>query len=470
MGHNSQNHRNVKTKNYQGFNVINPNAAGIDIGSAEHWICVPPDRSEQNIRKFGTFTSDLYATAKWLKEECQITTVAMEATGVLWIPLFQILEEAGLEVWLANPKHCKNVPGRPKTDRYDCQWLQRLHACGLITRSFRPQDNICQIRALVRYRDSLIRMNATNINHMHKALEQMNIKLNLVVSDITGMTGLAIIDAILNGERDPQKMAQLKDPRIKASNEDICKALVGDYREEHLFTLKLSLNHYRFILDQITQCDQDIERHLQQMFQTQEQLQQDQLMFDFAAPLPQKRKRKPVKNPISFSADSYLYNITGVDLTQIPGIHENTALTIISEIGLDMSKWETDKHFTSWLGLCPNRKISGGKLLSCFTRKVQNRAANAFRMAAMSLKKAQCYLGAFFRRIAAKRDFSKAVTATARKIAVIFYHMLKDGTSFFELGHEFYEKQYREHRIKNLHRQAAEFGFELVPVQPTSNF
>lgn len=466
MSNNTPNQREVKSKDSQGFIVTNTNAAGIDIGSKEHWVCVPADRCEKNIRKFGTFTSDLHTMANWLKE-CQVTTVAMEATGVLWIPPFQILEEAGLDVCLANPKHCKNVPGRPKTDRYDCQWLQRLHSCGLIMRSFRPEDDICKVRAYVRYRQSLIEENAVNIHHMHKALEQMNIRLGLVVSDITGVTGLAIIDAILDGERDPHKLLELKDRRIKASEEDICKALVGDYRKEHLFMLKIALERYRSTIGQLGQCDQEIAHCLEEMFPEQEQ--KDQLTFDFAESLPNKSKRKPAKNAVGFAADTYLYKITGVDLTQIPGIHENNALSIIAETGLDMSQWATDKHFASWLGLSPNRKISGGKVLSSATRKVQNRAAHAFRMAALALKYAHCHLGAFFRRIAAKRDFSKAVTATARKIATIFYHMLKDGKSFVELGQDFYEQQYREQRIKSLQRQAASLGFQLVTAQATNS-
>lgn len=439
--------------------VVNPKSAGIDIGSKEHWVGVPPEMAEENVRKFGTFTCDLYEIAEWLTE-LGITTVAMESTGVYWIPLFQILEAAGIEVCLVNAKYFKNVPGRGKTDRLDCKWLQKLHTFGLLRASFRPDPQICQIRSLLRHRENIVRMGATHIRHMQKALEQMNIKLVNVISNIAGVTGLKIIQAIIDGERDLAKLADLKDYRIKASEEEIIKSLQGDYRDEHLFALKQSLEMYNFVQKQIIECDLEIEKYLQKMDKQDEP---GQATFEFVKTGKHRnRKNKAKKNEPRYDANSYLLKITGVDLTKIAGISDSTALTIVFEIGLDMTKWKSEKHFISWLGLCPKPDKSGGKILGTETRKVQNRATQAFRMAALSLNKSDSYLGHFFRKIAAKRGFHKAITATARKIAVIVYAMLKNKMPFKELGPDFYLQQNKEKMIRNLIRRATALGLEVV--------
>lgn len=441
--------------------VVNPDAAGIDIGSEENWVCVPPNRCKDNIRQFGGFTCDLYAIAHWLKE-CNVTTVAMESTGVYWIPLYQILEAQGFEVCLVNAKHFKNVPGRPKTDRLDCKWLQRLHAYGLLSPSFRPDEQICQIRSLLRHRENLVRMNAKNIQYMQKSLDQMNIKLAKVISDITGVTGIKIIEAILNGERDLEKLAELRHSTIKAPKQEIVKSLEGDYRPEHLFTLKQSLEAYNFIKEQILQCDGEIEKYLQEMDKTDNT--PTQITFEFIEqPKTNSKYKKPNKNSPNYDANSYLLKIAGVDLAKVPGLDGSTAQTILFEIGLDMHKWKSEKHFASWLGLCPNSKKSAGKILSSKTNKVKNRATSAFRMAARSLQKSQCYLGAFFRRILSRRGFAKAVTATARKLAIIVYHMLKHGVEYQEVGENFYLEKYKEKVLRSLQRRAQQIGFDLVP-------
>lgn len=437
--------------------VVNPNAAGIDIASKEHWVCVPKRRDEENIKRFSAFTCDLYAIARWLKK-CSITTVAMESTSVYWIPLFQILESEGFEVYLVNAKHFKNVPGRGKTDRLDCQWLQKLHSFGLLRASFRPNDQICQIRTLLRYRESLIRMNAKHTQHMHKALDQMNIKLGKVIDDITGVSGTKIISAILDGQRDPEKLADLCDYRIKAGREEIIKSLEGDYRREHLFTLKQSLQLYRFTTEQIVSCDNEIENFLQHMDDKMEV----QATFEFFDNKSLKKKKRRSNEPY-YNAQRYLLKIVGVDVTKVDGLGASTVQTIVFEVGLDMHKFKTDKHFTSWLGLSPEPNKTGGKDRTQKTRKVQSRAAAAFRLGARSLQHSTCYLGNFFRRVAARRGYAKAVTATARKLAVIYYHMVKEGKEYQALDENFYEQQYKQRVIKNLEKRAKQLGFELVP-------
>jgi transposase len=449
-------HIGKKTKpTPEGMPLVHPHAAGIDVGAEEHWVCVPADRDAQPIQKFSAFTCDLYRLADWLTA-CRITTVVMESTGVYWIPLFQILEARGFEVALVNARHAKNVPGRPKTDRFDCRWLQKLHSYGLLAPSFRPPEHICQLRSLLRHRDNLIQMMVRHIQHMQKALDQMNLHLHHVLSDLTGVTGMRILRAIVAGERDPQTLAQYRDYRIKASPETIAKALEGDYRSEHLFTLTQSLALYDFTQRQIADCDQEIERVLS-TFETRVDPTTHPL------PPPTTTHRQPQRNEPAFDLRTHLYRITGVDLTQVPGLQAPTIHIILAEVGLNMHKWPTEKHFVSWLGLCPNNQISGGKVLATGSRRVQNRASRALRMAAQSLRTSPSYLGAFFRRMRSKLGPAKATTATAHKLAKIIYHMLKEHTPYRERSAADYLHKDQERQLRQLRKQAKHLGFDLVP-------
>lgn len=431
---------------------INLNAAGLDIGAEEIWACVPEGRDEEAVRRFETFTTDLYALADWLSQ-CGIDTVALESTGVYWIPIYEVLEARGFTVYLVNARHIKNVSGR-KTDVLDCQWIQVLHTYGLLQASFRPNEDICALRAYVRHRDNLIRYRAAHIQHMQKALTQMNVLLTNVVSDITGVTGMAIIRSIVAGERDPVKLAQYRDPRCSRSKEDIGKALTGNYRPEHVFALKQAVECYDFYTAQIQASDAEIEK----WYATHEAV----VDVD-AQPLAPSSKRR-TKNVPEYDLRTYLYQITGVDLTQVDGLDTMLVQKIISEIGLDMSKWRTDKHFTSWLKLAPYNDISGGKVLRRKTGKSTNRAAQAFRLAAQSVSRTDTALGAFYRRMRAKHGGPKAIVATARKIACIVYHMLKDKTEYVDRGAAHYEEKYRQRVINNLKRKAAKLGLKVVPV------
>ncbi|MEI2581670.1 IS110 family transposase [Scytonema sp. PRP1] len=436
---------------------INHNAAGIDLGGGEHWVCVPPDRTEKNVRRFGCFTPDLIAMTDWLIE-CQVTTVAMEATGVYWIPVFQILEAKGLEVRLVNAHHVKTVPGR-KTDVNDCQWLQQLHTYGLLSGSFRPEDEVCVLRSYIRQRDSLIKSASTHVQRMQKALIQMNLHLHKVISDITGLTGMAIIRAIVGGEQDPQVLATLKDPRIKSSTTEIAKALTGDYRPEHLFVLKQELTLYEVYQQEIAALDSEIEKCLGN-FQPKTS---DQLPTT-----KKKRRKKSTANHPDFDLRKYLYRMAGVDFTLIDGVDALTVQTILSEVGLDPKRFPTAKHFTSWLGLCPGQKITGGKVKSSQTRPVVNRAANAFRMAAFSLTHSNSALGGFYRRLRARLGAPKAITATAHKLARLFYLMWTTSGQYADPGIEVYEQQHRQRMVKNLEKKALSLGFELVAQSPAT--
>jgi transposase len=366
---------------------INFNAAGLDVGSREHWVAVPADRDSQPVRCFGTFTSDLHALADWLLQ-CGVQSVAMESTGVYWIPVFQILEGRGLEVLLVNARHVKNVSGR-KSDVSDCQWLQQLHSYGLLAGSFRPAAQVCVLRSYLRHREHLVQQASTQIQLMQKALTQMNVQLHHVLSDVTGVTGMAILDAIVDGQRDPLKLAQLKDPRVRSSVETIAKALTGDYRPEHLFVLKQARESYRFLQAQIAACDVEVDTVLSG-WEAKVDLEQQ--------PLPPTRKKNRSKSkhkPLPFNLREQLYRVTGVDLTEVDGLDVLSVEALISEIGLNMHRWPSDKHFASWLGLCPDHRISGGQILKHKTRAVTNRAADVLRVAAQSLKDSQECLGSF---------------------------------------------------------------------------
>lgn len=436
-------------KNLQRLNL---NAAGIDIGSKSHFVAVPEEADEKPVREFSCFTADLYRLADWLIS-CGVTTVAMESTGAYWIPVFEILESRGLEVKLVNAHHVKNVPGR-KTDVLDCQWIQQLHTYGLLEGAFRPPKQICALRAYIRHRMNQVRYSGSHIQHMQKALTQMNLLLHNVVSDITGVTGMRIIKAILAGERNAQVLANMRDNRCKNSVETIAKSLQGNYRPEHLFSLKQAVETFEFYQAQITDCDREIETLLATF---------DSTTDEELPPSPKGGKSSKAKrNASAFNLQNELYRISGVDLTRINGIDTTTALKIISEIGLDMSRWKTDKHFASWLGLSPGNKISGGRRLSGKTKPVVNRAAIAFRMAASSLYNSSCALGAYYRRMRARLGAPKAITATAHKLARLVYSMLKNGTEYIDVGQEYYEQRYKSRVIQNLKKRAQQFGLELV--------
>lgn len=434
---------------------INKMAAGIDIGSKSHFVAVPPGCDDVCVREFQSFTADLYELAHWLKK-CRIQTVAMESTGVYWIPLYEILESMGFDVKLVDARHVKNVSGR-KTDVLDCQWLQQLHTYGLLNGAFRPNEQVCALRAYLRQRKMLIEQAATHIQHMQKAFSQMNIQLHNVLSDITGATGMKIIRSIVAGERDPQTLASYRHPGCKNSLDVITKSLEGHYKEEHVFALTQALELYDIYQGQIKKCDHQIEKQLS-TFET----------FLVAAERQPKKEgvkhktRSKCKNKLSFDVKSHLKRITGVDLTLVPGIEASSALKIISEIGLDLSRWKSGKQFASWLGLCPGNKVSGGKRLSSKSKRTANYAASALRMAAATLHSSQTALGAFFRRLKSRLGAPKATTAAAHKLALIIFNMLTRGQEYVETGQDYYEQQYRHRLIKNLCFRAKSLGFELV--------
>jgi len=434
---------------------INFNAAGLDVGNDEIYVAVPEGRDEVSVRVFGTFTVDLYALADWL-EACEIDTVAMESTGVYWIPIYEILEARGIEVCLVNARHAKNVPGR-KTDILDCQWLQQLHTYGLLRASFRPEEEIRALRALVRHRENLIESMTREIQHMHKALQQMNVKLTNVITDITGLTGMLIMRDIVAGERDPEKLAQHRNVHCAQSEEEIAKSLQGHYKPEHVFELKQALAAYDFYQTQIKECDIEIEK----CYAAFEPRVDD---TDKPLPPPKRKRSKTTKNAPDFNLRLRLYRWAGVDLTQIDGPDALTIQKVLTEIGVDMSPWPTVKHFTSWLGLCPHNDKTGGKVIRRSTKKTQNRAAAALRMAAQSLVHSQSALGNFHRRMRAKLGGPEAVTATAHKLARIIYAMLKNQTEYVDPGEDYYEEQARQRALKRLKRQAENLGFDLVPV------
>jgi transposase len=412
------------------------------------------DRDPQPIRRFGTFTEDLHALADWLRQ-CRVTAVAMEATGVYWIPLYQILETRGFTVCLVNARHVKHAPGR-KSDVQDCQWLQYLYSVGLLRASFRPPDAVCAVRTLLRHRDSLVQLAAAHTQHMQKALTQMNLQLHHVLSDLTGVTGLAILDAILAGERDPQVLAQHRDRRVKASPETIAKALVGDYRPEHLFTLRQSLAASRQTRELIDACDQEVQTLLGRFSST---------VDPATHPLPPATKpsRRPARET-SFDLRTELYRILGTDLTQVPGLQTPSVFTLFAELGAALSVFPAGGHFASWLGLCPDNRISGGKVLSVKTRHVKHRVAQALRMAAQSLSRSRSILGAYFRRMRAKLGAPEAITATAHKLARIIYHLLTTHEPYDETRVAKAERDHQQRAESRLRAQARAFGFQLVPM------
>jgi len=443
-----------KKKTPAQFPQVNPDAAGIDVGNTQHYVAVPPGRDEESVRCFGCFTSDLHALSDWL-QRCGIKTVAMESTGVYWVALHEVLESRGFEVCLVNARHAKNLPGR-KTDVKDCQWLQQLHAYGLLTRSFRPPCEVVTLRRYLRYRETLVQEAGTCIQRIQKALTEMNVQLANVISDISGTTGLRILHAIVNGERDPRHLAAMRDHRIRASEDEVAKALHGNWRDELLFILKEHLSLYGVYQEKILRCDETIEHHLKRM---------SGKVDAHASPAPPARTRpRSQKGPRAFDLRTELYRVTGTDLTQIDGIDVATAQTVVAETGLDLRAWPTEKHFVSWLGLCPDHRISGGKVLARGTRKVVSRAATALRLAACTLRRSQSALGAKFRRLQSRLGPAKAITAMAHHLARLFYRLVKFGSQYVDLGREAYECRFRDQQLKWLTKKAAQFNLSLAPM------
>jgi len=433
---------------------INLNAAGIDIGDTEIWVCVPEDRDETPVQCFGTFTCDLHAIAAWLKA-CGVDTVAMESTSIYWVPLYELLEAQGFEVYLVNARDVKNVSGR-KSDIWDSQWLQQLHTYGLLRRSFRPSGEIVELRDLVRHKDDLVRHRADHIQQMQKALHLMNLQLDNVITDITGTTGMQIIRAIVAGERNPEVLAQYRDCRCKNSAAVIAKSLEGNYKWTLVLVLKQNLEVYDFYTQQIKACEQELESFYKKWA--------CQLDAERLPAFTSQQRRRPKHQP-EYNLRGYLCGLAGVDLCAIAGLDAVLVQMIISEVGVDMSRWPTEKHFASWLCVCPMLKISGGKILSQRTRKTTNRAAYALRLAAQSLHHSDSALGAFFRRLRARLGAPKAITATAHKLARLIYRMLQEKCEYVDLGADYYEQKYKERELTKLQRKAAKLGYKVVPVE-----
>jgi transposase len=455
MSRPQQKQKCLATDATEGLPILNLHAAGIDVGSREHYVAVPPGRDPCPVQRFGSFTADLHRLAKWLVA-CRIETVVMQATGVYWVALFQVLQDYGLDVQVVNAQHTKTLPGR-KTDVQECQWLQKLHTFGLLNRSFRPAEAIRVLRSYLRQRENLVTAASICVQHMQKALTEMNVQLANVISDITGVTGMAILRALVAGERNLQKLAQLKHKQIHATPAEIAQSLEGNWREELVFVVRQSLDLYDFHLAKIQECDRQIEIPMQTM----------ESKVDVSVhPMPPSRQgKKRRKHGPRFDVRQQLYRWTGVDLTRIDGLDVQTAQTVISEVGVDMSPWPTESHFASWLGLCPDNRTSGGKILQRGTRRVVNRAATALRIGAWNLIRSQSALGAKFRRLRARLGAPKAITAMAHQLARLVYRMLKFGTAYVDQGMEHYESKYRLQQMKWLQKQAAAFHLQLIPLQ-----
>jgi transposase len=447
--------REKRSRRRPDISLIHPNAAAVDIGATMHMAAVDPNRDAVPVRSFGTFTGDLHRLADWFVQ-CGVKTVAMESTGVYWVPAYEILEQRGFEVVLVNARDAKHVPGR-KTDVSDAQWLRRLHEYGLLRASFQLRGEVAALRAYLRQRERLLDYAAAHIQHMQKALTQMNLQLHHVVTDVTGATGMRIIRAIVAGERDAEVLASHRDPRCRASLETIQQALVGNTREEHVFALAQALELYDVYQDKVAACDVCVEAVLKR------------LRANAAKPagklLPARHTKKQPNAP-AFDARAALHAVLGIDLTQIHGLGPSLSLKLVGECGTDLSAWPSAKHFTSWLCLAPGNKISGGKMLSARTRRSGSRAAALLRLAATTVGRTETALGAFYRRLAARIGKAKAVTATARKIAVLFYNALRHGMDYADPGASYYEERYRHRVLANLQRRAKAFGYVLQEAGP----
>lgn len=437
--------KNENVKKISQLPVIRFNVAGIDVHDSEMVVAYPINSEELEVKSFGTFTCDLHLIAKTLKE-AGVTSVAMESTGVYWVSLFLLLQEYGFEVYLVNSRHTKNVTGR-KEDDSDAAWIHQLHSCGLLKASFQPDNMTRTLRSMVRHRRNLVDTTTEYINRMQKALELMNIKLHTVISDIDGKSGLKIIEAILAGERNPEVLSDLRDVRIKASREDIIKSLEGYWSKEHLFSLKQCYQLYCTHRQMIEECDKEIEKELMEQIASKNDGEIPELK-DF-------KRKVSKKNKVPYNLTSILNEILGIDVTRVTGLSELSILTIMSEVGTDMSKWKTHDHFTSWLGVAPNTKVSGGKIISSRIMKKKHYAGQAFRIAASSLYKSQTPLGDYYRRIKAASGPAKAVVATARKLAIIYYEMVSKKEEYNPIALEEYQKKYKEKKINQLKKKIA---------------
>jgi transposase len=431
--------------------ILRPNAGGIDIGATEIFVAVPADRDTESVRSFPTFTHDLHLLADWLKH-CGVDTVAMESTSVYWVPLFQILEARGIEVHLVNAQHVHHVPGR-KSDVLDCQWLQYLHSVGLLRASFRPEQAVCEIRSLMRHRENLVQLACVHVQHMQKSLDQMNIQIHHVISDITGVTGLAIVDAIVDGKTNPKELAKLRDHRIHASEETVIKSLVGDYRPEHIFTLKQSVKAYRHNQQLIVDCDQEVQRRIEDF--SGKGNGPGTVVKDSTPSLPAST---------GFDLRSHLERIFGIDLTQIPGFQTLRVETLLSELGPDLSKFPTDDSFCSWLNLCPKDGTSAGRRIRGPRIKIRNRVSQAFRMAAQSLSRNQSYLGDYYRSQRARFGALKATKNAAHKLARIFYHLVTTRQAYDETVFAKLETRNHKRRLNKLQTLARQMGYSLVEL------
>lgn len=431
-----------------GFPLLRPNAAGMDIGSREHYLAIPEGRDTVSVRSFGCTTFELKRMAAWLKS-CGVETVALEATGVYWVPVYEVLEDAGLEPFLYDGRQTRHVSGR-KSDVLDCQWSQKLHSYGLLTRAFRPCKEIASLRSYWRQREGIIENGSRQIHLMHKALEQMNVQLHKAVTDVTGVTGMRILRAIVAGERDVHVLARLRHRGVKATEEEVARALEGTYRPEHMFALQQALQGYDFFQQQLRQCDQAIEGYLRQLPSAGRT----------ASEPPARRQRR--KNQPHFDLRRELARIAGVDVCLLEGVDALTAQTLVSECGIDMSPFPSEKNFTSWIGICPNNRKTGGRIRSRRTRRVKNRAAKALRVAAQALHHSHSALGSYYRQMKARLGAGKATTATAHKLARLYYRLMKYGEPYFAQTQAQYDVLRRERDLQALRRRARRFGFQLV--------
>ena len=457
--------------------VINPHAAGIDIGASEHYVCVPADSVPQGqspVRRFGAFTQDLDQLVELLRS-CGVTTAAMESTGIYWVALYEKLEASGITAVLVNARHIGQVPGR-KTDVKDCQWLQQLHSYGLLNGSFRPGPEFCRLRTLLRYRANLVEQKGRQVQQMQSSLQQMNVLLHHVVSDLDGDTGFRIVDAILEGQRNPEVLVQLRDYRIKRSTEaEMQAALQGRWQEEHLLILKQARNAYQFFEQQMAECDASIEMVLKTLpsaapspapvVQPEGSAAAPLAAPAQAEPVKKKRKRKAGGNAPKQDFLPELMRICGSDLSKVGGLNMLSILILISELGTDMSKWRSEKAFCSWLGLAPGNKISGGRVLSSRTPLVINRISTLLRTLAINIGRTDTWLGSHHRRMRARLGPAAAATATARKLACVIYHLLKTREPYVDINRLLYEEKIRKHRLAKLRKQAQELGFQIVELQ-----
>ena len=442
---------------WKALEIVHPDAAGIDIGGSEHWVAISPERDQQPVRCFDCFTADLEQMADWLMAR-GVRSVAMQSTGVYWIPVFEILQQRGLEVYLVNARHTKNLPGR-KSDVAECQWLLKLHTFGLLNNSFQPSDEIRAARTLWRHRAGLVAQASSAIQRMQKALTEMNIQLSNVLSDLSGVSGMAIVQAILDGKRDPGELAALADAQVKASKAVIAKSLEGNWRPELVFVLSQEVEMYRTCQDKIAACDRKVQQHLQSMAPKVD------LETQPLGPRPKGKRARG--NAPKFDLRTELYRITGVDWTQVDGIDVQVAQTVIAEVGVDLNAFPSEKHFANWLGLCPTNQTSGGKVLNRRTPKVVNRAKAAFRQAASTLIRSRSYLGAQYRRLRTRLGAPKAITAMARKLACLFYRLLNQGQQYVDKGSEYYEARYHEQQVRFIVKRARQLGLEVIQPKAT---